>query len=109
MFNLLSRFCQAVVVFRPSLRHARLKAVGAIRDAVPGDSLQQLLVELLSMLNTPVALVSDHGLESLEDLRLIWKLRAPRLFSRKSAHDKQLMSHPTNAYLVLWISQGSSI
>jgi hypothetical protein len=37
-FDLLSRLCQAVVVFRPPFRHAWLKTVGTIRDAVRGDS-----------------------------------------------------------------------
>jgi hypothetical protein len=32
---------EAVVVFRPAFCHAWLKAVGAIRDAVRGDGLQQ--------------------------------------------------------------------
>jgi hypothetical protein len=42
--------------------------VGAIRDAVSGDSLEQLRVELMSVPNTAVGSVSNNGLESLEDL-----------------------------------------
>ena len=36
-FDLPSRLCEAVVVFRPSFRHAGLKSVGSIRDTVLGD------------------------------------------------------------------------
>jgi hypothetical protein len=35
---------------------------------VRGDRRLQLLIELPSMLNTPVPLVSNHGLDGLEDL-----------------------------------------
>ena len=67
-FDLFPGFREAVLVFRSSFRHAWLKAVGAIRDTVRGDGLQQLLVEFLSTVKTPVALVSNYQLESLEDL-----------------------------------------
>jgi hypothetical protein len=67
-FDLFSRLRQAVVVLGPSFRHARLEAVGSVRDAVLGNRLKQLLIERLSVLNTAVGLVSNHGLESLEDL-----------------------------------------
>jgi hypothetical protein len=43
-FDLPSRLCQAVVVFRPSFRHAWLEAVGAIGDSVLGDGPQHLLI-----------------------------------------------------------------
>jgi hypothetical protein len=57
--NLLSRLCPAVVVLRPSFRHAWLKAVGSIRDALLGDRVEQLLIEFLSVLNTAVCLISN--------------------------------------------------
>lgn len=38
-FDLLPRSCQAVMVFRSSFRHARLKAIGAIGDALSADCL----------------------------------------------------------------------
>jgi hypothetical protein len=39
MLDLLQRLCQAVVSLGAALRHARLKSVGAIRDAVRGNGL----------------------------------------------------------------------
>jgi hypothetical protein len=78
LFDLLPRLRQAVVSHGPAFRHARPKAVGATRDAVRGDGPFQLLVKLLSMLNTPVALVSNHRLESLEDLNRRLETDGPR-------------------------------
>jgi hypothetical protein len=36
---------QAVVVFRPSFRHAWFKAIGAIGDTVLGDGPQHFLIQ----------------------------------------------------------------
>jgi hypothetical protein len=67
-FDLLSRLCQAVVVFRPSFRHAWLEAVGAIGDAVLGDGPQHLLIQELKVLDSTMCLLADHRLKGRQHL-----------------------------------------
>jgi len=67
-FDLLSRLCQAVVVFRSSFRHAWLEAVGAIGDAVLGDGPQHLLIQGFQVLDSAVCLLADHRLKGRQHL-----------------------------------------
>jgi hypothetical protein len=67
-FDLPSRLCQAVVVFRPSFRHAWLEAVGAIGDSVLGDGPQHLLIQGFQVFDSTMCLLADHGLKGHQHL-----------------------------------------
>ncbi|MDB5353087.1 MAG: hypothetical protein JWN86_4334 [Planctomycetota bacterium] len=58
-FDLLPRSRQAVIPLGPAFRHAGLKAVGAVGDAVDGDRPEHVSVEGLAVTEAAVCPQGD--------------------------------------------------
>ena len=67
-FGLASWFSEKAVVFGSAFSQPRFIPVGAIRDPVAGDRVEQVLVEDLAEGRVVFALESDHRLEGFERL-----------------------------------------
>jgi hypothetical protein len=116
-FDLLSQLCQAVVVFRPSFRHAWLEAVGVIGDAVLGDGPQDSLIQGIQVLDSTIRLLADHRLKGHQHLERRFETDGSRrdsVLAGRLSHDRtdQVVSQDVRPNLLadkLWRLQPADL